>query len=204
MPARNIQYLTNGRATRSAFVKVFERWLKNRVKKDSRVFVYYSGHGSPEPTKGKAYFMPHDGDPSYLVETAYSVSRLYEKLGALPAREIFVVLDACFSGAGGRSVLAKGTRPLVLKIKTGSVPHNIAILSAAGNDQISTSSEEKGHGVFTYHFLRALKGGALELSEIFGLVRPAVEVEARNLNVEQTPRLVPEATHLRGRFKLRN
>ena len=104
---RNIEFITDDRATFSGITKTIEAWLPNRVKKDSRIFVYYSGHGAPEPKTGDAYIVPFDGDPNYLEVTGYPLKRLYDKLGKLEAQEVIVLLDSCFSGAGGRSVLAK-------------------------------------------------------------------------------------------------
>ena len=200
---RNIELLLNERATQSSIRKAIESWLPNRVKKDSRVFVYYSGHGAPDPASGEAYVVPHDGDPNYLSTTGYPLKTLYEKLGALPAGEVVVVLDACFSGAGGRSVLAKGARPLVLIKEGPALAPNLAVLAATQGTQISTSSPEKGHGILTYYFLKAIKDGKKDLAEIYSVIRPLVEDEAKLLNVSQTPSLTPDPSRLQGRFRLR-
>ncbi|MBW1848999.1 MAG: caspase family protein, partial [Deltaproteobacteria bacterium] len=115
-PEENIVTLINDRALKSDLEKYLGKWLHNNVEKDSSVFIYYSGHGAPNPKTGDAYLVPYDGDPSFIEETGYPLKRLYAKLDKLPAREIIVVLDSCFSGAGGRSVLAKGARPLVMNM----------------------------------------------------------------------------------------
>jgi uncharacterized caspase-like protein len=200
---RNIELLLNERATQSSIRKSLESWLPNRVKKDSRVFVYYSGHGAPEPASGEAYLVPHDGDANYLSTTGYPLKMLYEKLGALPVAEIVVVLDACFSGAGGRSVLAKGARPLVVVAEGPRLTPNMAVLAATQGTQISTSSPEKGHGILTYYFLKAIKDGKRDLAEIYSVIRPQVEDEAKLLNVSQTPSLNPEPEKVKGKFRLR-
>lgn len=203
LPKRNIKFLSDSGATRSSFTKYLERWLKNRVKKDSRVFIYYSGHGSPNPVSGEAYLMPYDGDPNYLAETAYPLKRLYKNLGMLKAKEVVVFLDSCFSGAGGRSVLAKGARPLVTTTRRLAIAPNMAVMSATQGAQISTSSEEKGHGVFTYYLLKAIKAGKGDLSEIYEYLKPLVEDEAAGLNVTQSPSLRPAPEKIKGRFILR-
>ena len=200
---RNIQYLGNDEATRSDIQKSIEGWLPNRVRKESRVFVYYSGHGAPEPATGNAYMVPYDGDPEYLQETGYPLSTLYEKLGKLEAREVVVVMDACFSGAGGRSVLARGARPLVMVTEGAVLPGNVAVLTAARETQISASSPEKEHGIFTYYFLRAIKEGKKDLSDVYDFLKPLVEDDAKRQNVEQSPSLNPGPEKLRGRFVLR-
>lgn len=118
-PLRNIVLLTDLQATNSGLVKNLEAWLPNNVNERSTVFFYYSGHGAPEASSGQAYLVPIDGDPQYLEKTGYPVKRLYERLNSLKAKRVIVALDSCFSGAGGRSVLAKGTKPLVTKVDTG-------------------------------------------------------------------------------------
>jgi len=202
-PERNIEFMTDEKATKSSIEKTIEAWLPNRVKANSRVFIYYSGHGAPDPSKGEAYLVPYDGDPNYLAFTGYSLKRLYEKLGNLPAAEVIVMLDSCFSGSGGRSVLAKGARPLVMMASTGKPPSHIAVITASHGSQISTSSAEKGHGVFTYHFLKAIQEGKKNLADIYETIKPQVEDEAKRLNVSQSPSLTPGMDKVRGRFSLR-
>ncbi|MCX5855446.1 MAG: caspase family protein [Deltaproteobacteria bacterium] len=199
-PERNIEFITDSDVTKSAIEKAVEAWLPNRVKPESRVILYYSGHGAPDPASGAAYLVPFDGDPNYLSVTGYPLKRLYDQLGRLPAREMIVLLDSCFSGAGGRSVLAKGARPLVMVKSSSPYFRNMAVLSAAGSAQISTSSPEKGHGLFTYHFLKALKDGGRDLAEIYERIRPAVEDDAKALNVQQSPVLQPDPGRIRGKF----
>ncbi len=201
---RNIDFITDEKATLSGIAKSLEVWLKNKAREDGRVFVYYSGHGAPDPSSGESYLVPYDGDPSYLSVTGYPLKKLYSVLGGLRAKEVVIVIDACFSGAGGRSVLAKGARPLVIMTEPTSLPYpHLASLTAAQANQISTSSPDKGHGVFTYYFLKAIKDGRRNLSEIYLYMKPLVEDEAKGLNVNQSPSLNPTADHLTGKFYLR-
>lgn len=200
---RNIEFVTDEKATKSKIETAIEGWLPNKVKKDSRIIVYYSGHGAPEPKTSDAYIVPYDGDPNYLTTSGYSLKRLYDNLGKLQVAEIIVVLDSCFSGAGGRSVLAQGARPLVMMTTSTVLPSNMAVLSATQGSQISTSSSEKGHGIFTYYFLKAIKDGKKDIAEIYEYIKPLVEDEAKQLNVQQSPSLNPDIEKLKGRFGLR-
>jgi hypothetical protein len=200
---RNIDLIVNERATKSRIETAIEGWLPNRAKRDSRIIVYYSGHGAPEPTTGEAYIVPFDGDPNYLATSGYSLKRLYEKLGAVRTVETIVLLDSCFSGTGGRSVLARGARPLVVVKEASPASRNMAVLSAAHGTQISTSSPERGHGLFTYYFLKALKDGMKSLADIYEYMKPQVEDEAKQLNIQQSPSLNPSPEKMAGRFILR-
>ncbi|MBI2787358.1 MAG: caspase family protein [Elusimicrobia bacterium] len=192
-PDRNILLLTGEQATRSAIQKYVEIWLPKNVKADSQVLFYFSGHGAPDPASKQAYLVPWDGDPKFLENTGYPVAKLYKSLGALKARKVLVALDSCFSGAGGRSVLAQGTRPLVMKIDS-SIPagaENISILSASAGDQISGSDNAQGHGLFTYYLLRSLNrsGGKTSVKDAYASLVPDVEDAARRQNRAQTPQL---------------
>ena len=79
-PEENIVTLLNDRATFVDLVKYFEKWLSNNVEKDSSVFIYYSGHGAPNPKTGDAYLVPYDGDPSFIEQTGYSLQRAQGRL----------------------------------------------------------------------------------------------------------------------------
>ena len=198
-PEENVVTLLNDRALKSDFEKYFEKWLGNNVEKGSSVFIYFSGHGAPNTKTGDAYLVPYDGDPTFIDQTGYSLKRMYDALGKLPAKEIVVALDSCFSGAGGRSVLAEGARPLVMNLQTSFVlTKNIQVMAAASGDQISSTYKDKGHGLFTYFMLNGIKNedvlnsdGSIAISDLFNYIKPRVERIARKIyNNEQTPQLI--------------
>jgi len=120
-------------------------------------------------------------------------------LGKLQAREIIVALDSCFSGAGGRSVIAKGARPLVMHL-TGdtTLSGNISVFSASSGEQTSMTYDEKGHGLFTYFLLKGIKDenvvkpdGSIREKDLFDYIKPQVERIARKqYNNEQTPQFI--------------
>ncbi len=198
----NIKLALDERASRNDLVKYFDVWLKNRVEKDSPVIVYYSGHGSPDPVSGETYLVPYDGDQNSIKYSGYSLKELYSTLKELPTRKVLVVLDSCFSGAGGpRTVLAKGTRPLVRLVEEDS--GNLVVLAATDKSQIAGGYEEKQHGIFTYFFLKGLQGGAdtknsgrIYLGDLYDYLKPQVSRYARTRNIEQDPVLKTGAARL--------
>ena len=150
-PERNIKLLTGSRAVRSSMTAYLEDWLPRNIKKNSRMFFYFSGHGAPSPESGQAYLVPWDGNPNFLDKTAYSVKKLYSDLGALKAKQVIVALDSCFSGAGGRSILADGARPLVNLTDAAVAPGaGILLFAAASPKEITSTLKDQGHGIFTY------------------------------------------------------
>lgn len=194
-PRRNVITLTGDNATRTGMQKYLEEWLPRNVGPQASVFFYYSGHGAPDPKSGEAFLVPWDGDAQFLQSTAYPLTQLYSSLGKLKAKHVLVALDSCFSGAGGRSVLANGARPLVTKVDVGVVPQGrLTVFSAASGDEITGTLDDQGHGMFTYFFLKGLSakqdGGAVTAQGLFDYLKPHVQDEARRQNREQTPLLL--------------
>ncbi|MBI4668038.1 MAG: caspase family protein [Elusimicrobia bacterium] len=199
IPQSNIVLLLNDKATGSGMTKYLETWLANNADQESEVFVYYSGHGAPNAATKESYLVPYDGDPAYLESTGYSLSRLYRKLEETKAKRILVVMDSCFSGAGSRTVLAKGTRPLIVDLKKEAPgTSRLAVLAAAGGEQISGTFEEKQFGLMTYYFLLGLKGeagaggkGKIYLHDLYDFLKTKVKNEAwRKGNRKQEPELL--------------
>lgn len=205
VPEENIIFLAGQKATRTDFTKYIEEWLPRNVEKNSRVYFYYSGHGAPDPSKGTPYLVPWDGDPEFLESSAYPVPRLYEKLNALKAKEVVVLLDSCFSGQGGRSVIAKNLRPLVNVVEPPRPKGNkLSILTASSGDEVAGALDERGHGIFTYYLLKGLQGeadadhnGHLDLDELYTYMSRGVLRAAHRQNREQHPKLETSKVDLR-------
>ncbi|MBI5884419.1 MAG: caspase family protein, partial [Elusimicrobia bacterium] len=201
--SRNVILIKDERATLTDMATYLGPWLEDRVTAESSVFVYFAGHGAPDPKSGEGYLIPHDGNPSYVATKALSVKALYAGLAKLASKDVTVILDACFSGSGGRSVLAKGARPLVQAARAPDPGDNMAVITAARGDQISTYYPEARHGMLTYFLLKGLRGEAdrntdreVTTAELYEFLTPAVEREARKQHVEQTPTISPESGRL--------
>jgi hypothetical protein len=205
-----IKVLTDEGATHSDLSAYVEEWLPRRVSKDTTVFVYYAGHGTPNPATGKAFLLPYDGHPDFQ-NKLYPLDRLYENLERLPAKEVVVMLDSCFSGASGRSVLPSGARPVGIAIENPVLASGkLAILAAATGMQISSDYDKEQHGLFTYYVLKGLRGeadsdksGTVEVDELFQYVRNGViSIASEELNRDQTPLLQPPLERIGGRGKI--
>jgi len=209
-PPENIVTLLNERATKGDIEGYIGTWLKNNVERNSIVFVYYAGHGAPNHVTGEAFIIPFDCNPTFLEASAIPLKKLYQMLAELQAKDILVVMDSCFSGAGGRSVMAKGGRPIAVSIENPFLAtKNIIVLSAAKGTEISSSYPEKRHGLFTYFLLKGLQGEAdfngdttVSLGELYNYITPNVKKIARESNREQTPLLMPDLEMIGNRTSL--
>jgi hypothetical protein len=195
LPEDHVRLLLDEHATRGDLEKALA-WLELNVPVGGRVYFFYSGHGAPDATSGSAYVLPYDGDPSALEQTALPLAKLTERLSKTKASESVAFVDACFSGAGGRSVLPKGARPLV-RVQAPPVARGVAVLSSAGSSEISSATPDGKNGLFSKYLLEALGGAGgdvdgdyqISLEELRGFVEPRVAREARLQNRVQTPTL---------------
>ncbi len=197
---KRIIFAVDQDASLSGFRKIFGEQLKNYiVPGKSDVYVYYQGHGVPDPESKEAYFVPYDCDPSYAKSTGYSLKEFYSNLSKLRARSVTVILDACFSGSSAGGTLLKNISPLYIEVKNPVVAMNNAmIFTSSTGEQVSCWFPQKGQSLFTYYFLKGLTGradsdkdGAVTAGEMEEYLTHNVPAEARYLNNrEQTPKLM--------------
>ena len=199
----NIYLRTDGDATQGEFRKVFDPaqgWLAKRIKPDvTEIFVYFVGHGVPDPATLDAYLVPADGDPNYPA-TSFRLDELYHSLNKLPARQITLFIDACFSGQVGRGdqiqMVLAGARGIGVQARRVTPAPHLVVLTAAHGNQVSSSYPEKSHGLFTYFVLKGLQGYAdqdgnsdVTVGELYAYVLDSVSVQAGQLDREETPEL---------------
>lgn len=201
IPAENCFALFDEQATLGEFLDLFEDRLPSLVRKGDTVYCYFAGHGVPDIGEQTPYLLPYDGKPSNPKRTAYASADLYASLGRLKAKNVFVFLDACFSGSAGRSsdqkLLFKGARPGVVQIKDQILAQkNLALFAAAESNQISNAYQEKKHGLFTYFLLKGLGGksahnsdGMIRVKDLADYVKTNVHTISRRFgaNLAQTP-----------------
>lgn len=195
VPEENIKVLLDDRASKTDIAKQM-RWLQANVPAGGRVYFYFSGHGAPEPTTGVSYIVPFDGDPQYLKDTAIPMTEVLGELEKTKAKEVLALADSCFSGAGGRSVLAPGTRPLV-RVEEPKQQARVAMLSASSGAEISGPAADGSGGLFSKYLIEAIGSGQgdingdgqISLKELADWIGPRVQREAKRANREQTPHL---------------
>lgn len=95
-PAAQVHLLTNEAAHRTRVLEGLD-WLAAQAKADSTAtaLVYFSGHGLETP---EAHLMTNGYDLGDLSGTAIAGSLLTEKLRAIQAQKLLVLLDCCHAG----------------------------------------------------------------------------------------------------------
>ncbi|MBT7094413.1 MAG: hypothetical protein HN936_14290 [Bacteroidetes bacterium] len=209
----NIIYLED--ATQGAFFSTFgtdsrSGKLHNYIKKNkSDVFVYYSGHGAPDPETKDGYFVPVDCDPSLVALNGYSLDLFYSQIHKLKARSVTVVIDACFSGSSDNGMLLKNISPVFIEVNQKALTGNNSIIfTSAGGEQVSSWYPDKKHSLFTYYYLKGIQGEAntngdnsLTVGELHDYIAENVSYMARRLNNrEQTPQITGDQTKVLYRY----
>jgi hypothetical protein len=193
----HIQVLLDEAATKGAIERSLA-WAQASTPPGGRVYFYFGGHGAPDAGSGASYIVPSDGDPQYLDATALAMGEVLDKLSKTKAREALALVDACFSGAGGRSVLPPGARPL-MAVRAAAAPAQVALFSASGANEISGPAPgNAGGGLFTSYLVDALATGAadingdgqISLGELQQWVAPRVARVAQTSNRAQNPALI--------------
>lgn len=196
----NVSLIEN--ATQSDFQKWFgtDRSPRGRlynlvyenIEDSTDVFVFYAGHGAPDPNTKSGYFLPVDCDPNLIDVTAYPGELLFQNLDKIGAKSTTIVLDACFSGSG----VITGLSAVAIKPKDFGDIRNGVILSSSSGTQPSAWYNEENHGLFTYYFLKALQNrstdfdsdGLVTIDEVYKYVDNMVPRKARGLrNLDQNP-----------------
>ena len=154
-------------ATSAKMERVFgnERSYKGQLYRmlepgESRVFVYYSGHGAPGGSVGEGYLVPSDSDASSIDLNGYPLATLYKNLGELPTKSTTVVLEACFSGLSESGTVISNASPVFLKARDTHIPPKITVIAAGAANQIASWEKDKSHSLFTKFFLKGMSGEA--------------------------------------------
>jgi hypothetical protein len=145
------------------------KWVQGAKTKPTRVYVYYSGHGTPhvrdDRSGADAYLVTKDASFDNLAVTAYALKTLRDNLAAIkaliPDGQIVLILEACFSGrTGNDEPLRPGTSSVAVSYDFGGAPGALIELDAAQSNQAAFWDEKTQHGVFTDQLLFGIYGKA--------------------------------------------
>ena len=187
--------LYNEQAMKDSILRVLLGDLSQAGKNDG-IFVFFAGHGKTVSTEDGdlGYLLPHDG--SFGEKEIYkniSMTLLKSDVAkAVPAKHIFFVMDACYSGlllaqrgpgghapdAGRLDYLHEITRERVRQV-----------LAAGTKGQTVLDGGRNGHSVFTGRFLQALEeaDGYITAREIGYAVAEKVFYDAQDRGHKQQP-----------------
>lgn len=192
---KHIKYLSDATGNQ---IKSGVNWLANLTEAfdEPQIIVYYAGHGIPDEANKSAYLLPIDGSGTD-VTTGYKLDNLYTTLGKMPASQITVFMDACFSGSKREDGMIASARGVALRVKSGVPQGNMVVFSAAQGDETAYPNREQQHGLFTYYLLKKLQEtqGDIALKDLGDYITKQVSQQSLLLNSKkQTPCVTPSVT----------
>jgi peptidoglycan hydrolase-like protein with peptidoglycan-binding domain len=181
----------------------FESELSARLKAnpDAPVIVYFSGRGGVSVETGETFLVP-SGTPRHR-ETGegFPLAALYERLAALDAKSVLVLLEASFASDPTGTVLAPNMPLQEARILPAAPLPRLSVISAATGDQRTLSDPQWGAGLFTRRLVEAMAGRAdaapigdgdlqTSVSEIYAYTAQFTRrAAARSYGLMQTPSL---------------
>ncbi|MDY7076489.1 MAG: caspase family protein [Chloroflexota bacterium] len=182
-PLEQVHLLVGEDATRGAVLAMLDA-LAQSTDSRSAVIVYFSGHGyQAASSMGQAYYLlPYGYELSRLYQTAISGQAFTEKLRAIPAQKLLVLLDCCHAGGVGNA-----KAPGLELAKSPLPPEATALLTEGSGRVLIASSQEdelsfagKPYSAFTLALIEALSG--IGVAKKDGYVRVAdVAMHAREV-----------------------
>jgi osmotically-inducible protein OsmY len=197
----NIKLLVDADAEEVEIIKAFKTWLPSRVKSTTDVYVFYSGHGLPTQDGQGLYLLPPRADPDFISRTAIQFQEINSDLQAAKPKSVTIFMDACYSGqARSGETLVANARPVTLKAERKLFPDNFTVITASQADQISSSSPDLKHGIFSYYLMKGMEGeadtnkdGKITLGEMQAYLVENVGRQAGMMSRKQEPQLIGDA-----------
>jgi hypothetical protein len=144
---------TLANADKATIVRALNRLIQESGPNDS-VTVFYAGHGQLVEKTGRGYWIPARAsadDPSQWI----SNQDIGKALENIPAKQVLLVSDSCYSGTLTRD--AKVQRDEVLQDPERVLEkRSVTVLSSGGEEPVADAGRQ-GHSVFAYHYMQALK-----------------------------------------------
>ena len=165
-------------ADKATIISALNRLIRESGPNDS-VTVMYAGHGHVVEKTQRGYWIPAKAsanDPSQWI----SNQDITKVLANIPAKQIMLVSDSCYSGtlaSQGKIEKADVLPNLQLAQRT------VAVLTSGGNEPVPDQGKD-GHSVFAWHFMQQLKGVKTVSNGVDMFARLSEGVKA---DIPQTP-----------------
>ncbi len=212
LPRNQVKMLADNEATHDNIVGAVASFFKPNVQAGDKVVVFLAGHGVAKGVgvNAKSFLLPTDVKGltiASLESSAVDLRALADELGALPASQFVVFVDACredptpgrgIKGNTLSDVLSRGLTVVPQDEKSQS-----ATFFACSVGQRAYEDANLGHGVFTNWILEGLtqgavpqKNGDVEMGVLSSYVSQKIAAWAKktseggDFEVEQTPELV--------------
>lgn len=149
----NVITLLNGAATEDAIIKSFIE-LQKQIGSNDSLLIYYAGHGHLDSFNIGSWVPIEAKQDQY--SAFIDTDRINRMLAEIPAKHIFLVADACYSGS---LFAARGVKSFRSTDRYFEENFNRISRQALSSGGIETVSDQgrNNHSIFAYYFLRELQ-----------------------------------------------
>lgn len=167
--------------------------IAGEARSDDSVLLFYAGHGYLMEDINMGFWIPVDGSTKTAANWI-SNADISKLLSAIPARQLILISDSCFSGSLTREQKITGKGALapdeVLRRRS------VVVFSSGGDEPVSDEGKE-GHSIFAWSLIKTLNEISTTTAghDVWRLVRGTVTKE-----YEQEPQYgaVVSAGHMEG------
>ena len=170
-------------------------WLKNKVNENSKVYLFYSGHGMT--VDNKSYILPHDFRSSQIERSAFKKDEFLETILQYKPNHLFAFFDACFTGQTRNGELLLASAKNINIAIEDTLKSNLTIFNSSDINEFSTDYDRANHGLFSYFLMKGMEGEAdtnndksITTNELFSYVKSNVSQSALEFGINQNPSLV--------------
>ena len=196
-------------ATRHDILSSLDEMRRTMTAEDN-LLIYYAGHGEIDRLNDRGYWLPVDADPERRTNWISNVA-ITDIINAIPARQVMVIADSCYSGTLGQSNLAsggidRGGQPDMEWVAAMDDVRARTVLTSGGVRPVLDIGGGE-HSVFAKAFLAVLNDneGLLEGHSLYRQVMRRMRVSMARINQTQVPEYAPikHAGHEGGEFFLK-
>lgn len=158
-------------ANKADLVRSFARLAREAGSGDS-ILVYYAGHGYQMDDDGMGYWIPVDGSVKTAQQWVSNVD-ITKLLRAIPARQLLLISDSCFSGS-----LAREQAETSVSAEAQQERRAVLVLSSGGEEPVSDEGKG-GHSIFAWHLKQSLTelGARTAGLKVYRVVRKGVSAD---------------------------
>lgn len=181
---------------------------QSTLTEQDNLIIYYAGHGQLDAGGTRGYWLPVDADINNT-ENWISNTVVTNYLDSIPAKQIMVVADSCFSGTLTQASIPRTQEVMPDELRTRWLKLMAkrkvrTVLSSGGIKPVYDGTSK--HSLFAGAFIDELSRnqGVLEGYRLFSAVQGDVQRSASLMGVDQTPQYaaVKHAGHEVGEFLL--
>jgi len=127
--------------------------LIHNTERDDSVVVMYAGHGYLKESNHTGYWLPSDAD-AQKPDNWISNDTIARALGNIPAKQVMLVSDSCYSGTLTKE--GKVTETVGISREQTLSRRSVMALSSGGDEPVSDEGRDN-HSIFAWNMIQSLK-----------------------------------------------